>query len=324
MNQLAIVIPAYKIEFLEQTLKSISNQSVKDFTLYIGDDASNYDIYSIVKNYEQIINIHYKRFEDNLGSVDLVAHWERCVELVKDEEWIWLFSDDDIMDSDCIASFLRNLKEDNTFNLFHFDIQIIDERNRVIFTGNYPLIFTIKDYIEARLKNTIESFAVEYIFRKSTYIDNKKFKKFDLAWCSDDATWIKFGLNKGIKTIKGSYVSWRRSSYNISCNSLDKSLLIRKYFAFIEFANWLREIVNQEQINLEDSYFKLIIKAWYRSKIKSSIQQLNNDDLKLLMGSFNKKLETRHFVKSDLILFQIYKAFYHIKERIRIMKLSII
>jgi glycosyltransferase involved in cell wall biosynthesis len=49
MNKLAIIIPAYKITFLDEALNSIANQTCLDFTVYIGDDASPHNIESIVK-----------------------------------------------------------------------------------------------------------------------------------------------------------------------------------------------------------------------------------------------------------------------------------
>ena len=58
-HQLAIVIPAYKAKYLRDTLESISQQTCKNFTLYIGDDHSPEDIYSIVQQFENKINIIY-------------------------------------------------------------------------------------------------------------------------------------------------------------------------------------------------------------------------------------------------------------------------
>lgn len=40
---LAIVIPYYKINYFEETLKSLSNQTDKKFKVYIGNDASEND-----------------------------------------------------------------------------------------------------------------------------------------------------------------------------------------------------------------------------------------------------------------------------------------
>ena len=45
---LAIVIPAYKRDFLAETLQSLVNQTNQHFHLYIGDDHSPYNLKEVV------------------------------------------------------------------------------------------------------------------------------------------------------------------------------------------------------------------------------------------------------------------------------------
>jgi glycosyltransferase involved in cell wall biosynthesis len=314
MNQLAIVIPAYKIEYFEQTLNSIANQTSKDFTLYIGDDASNDNLYSLINKFESRINLKYKRFENNLGSIDLVAHWDRCIEMVGDEEWIWLFSDDDIMEKECITSFYSILKEDNKTELFHFNVKVIDEKNKILNTIIFPEKYTVEEFLKDRLIGKIDSFVVEYIFKKSVYFENFKFQKFDLAWCSDDATWIKFAKNNGIRTISGSYVNWRRSNYNISCVSENHTILLRKYYAFVEFAKWLKSIVDKQQINMEIREFDRIVKLWFHVKLKSSFLHLESKEIYLFVHIFNKQLGKKYFNQLEFLKIISQKTFHQSKK----------
>ena len=102
-NNLAIVIPAYKSTFLAAALDSIAAQTCKDFILYIGDDCSPNNLGEIVDGYRDKINLVYKRFDTNLGGKDLVAQWERCIDMTQGEDWLWLFSDDDVMEKNCVT-----------------------------------------------------------------------------------------------------------------------------------------------------------------------------------------------------------------------------
>ena len=52
MKKLAIIIPAYKPRFLQETLDSIAKQNNHEFTVYIGDDASPYPLETIVDRYK--------------------------------------------------------------------------------------------------------------------------------------------------------------------------------------------------------------------------------------------------------------------------------
>ena len=78
-EKIAIVIPAYKCRFLRQTLDSIVVQTCRSFTVYIGDDASPQNLKEIVSDYADKMNIVYRRFDTNLGGVDLPGHWDRCI-----------------------------------------------------------------------------------------------------------------------------------------------------------------------------------------------------------------------------------------------------
>lgn len=119
MNKLAIVIPAYKKRYFDQTLESFANQTCKDFTIYVGDDASPEDLEEIVNKYKSRISIIYHRFSSNLGGKDLIAHWERCVLLVKKEPWIWFFSDDDFVSKNCVEGFFETLELYKDFDNLH-------------------------------------------------------------------------------------------------------------------------------------------------------------------------------------------------------------
>ena len=44
LTKLAIIIPAYKAAYLDRTLDSLSQQTDKEFSIYIGDDNSPYDL----------------------------------------------------------------------------------------------------------------------------------------------------------------------------------------------------------------------------------------------------------------------------------------
>ena len=83
-EKIAIVIPAYKCRFLRQTLDSIVVQTCRSFTVYIGDDASPQNLKEIVSDYADKMNIVYRRFDTNLGGVDLPGHWDRCIALAKE------------------------------------------------------------------------------------------------------------------------------------------------------------------------------------------------------------------------------------------------
>ena len=310
MSSLAIVIPAYKSMFFSQALLSIANQTNKNFTLYIGDDCSPANLYSIVEKYENRIPIVYKRFDENLGGKDLVAQWERCIDLIKDEEWIWLFSDDDTMDPTCVENFYRTLNQYPDFDLFHFNVMQIDEYHNII-TNYYvfPEILTSEEFLLRKLLGGDISIVVEYIFRKSHFYEQRRFQNFDLAWGSDDATWIKLGKKNGIRNIENAKVYWRKSLYNISFNDRDNDILERKYYAQIEFFKWINKQAKQNNIQIEAVTLKQKIKTSFFRSIKSKIEFLSFGMLTKILSEFYLTLGKQKCPQHIILFIFFYKIY---------------
>jgi len=239
MSSLAIIIPAYKATYLRGTLQAIALQTNKEFAVYIGDDNSPYDLMSIVNEFKGLLDISYTKFENNLGSQDLVAQWTRCVDLSQAEEWIWLFSDDDIMETTCVESFYKEMKT-RASDVYRFSITKIDSMGKLLDNSSritFPSIMSSRDFIVANMKGQVESFAVEYIFSKRVYALSGGFVSFDLAWSSDFASWAAFSQSTGIASISSGKVYWRSSGENITPNR-SKSIMRRKVNAIIQYIIW--------------------------------------------------------------------------------------
>lgn len=234
---LAIVIPAYKDTFLDMTLESLSRQTNKDFRVYIGDDSSPYDLESIVSKYREVLNIRYVRFPDNIGGKDLVAQWERCVSLTHDEEWIWLFSDDDYLSPDCVDSFYQVVSAYPRYDVYRFNVQVVGREQNLLKKVIYPPVISSYDLYRGKLLGRLDCYVVEFIFSRKVYEEQGGFLSFDLAWGSDLATWVKFGMEKGIRSLDGGVVSWRSSGDNISTIE-SSAIVIRKVKALIAFLQW--------------------------------------------------------------------------------------
>lgn len=241
-KQLAIVIPAYKATFLSAALDSIAAQTSKDFTLYIGDDCSPYDLGAIVDRYRDRMDLVYHRFDANLGGRDLVAQWERCIDLTQGEPWIWLFSDDDVMEANCVEEFYKAMKAYPQNGLFHFNVcGLNDATGNVKPLPQFPKHCSARYYLDEKIKGHFVSFVVEFVVRRDIFFDCGRFQNFDLAWGSDFISWVKFADKAdGIVTCDNAKVLWRKSAENISPNT-SNSVLYRKIKSLIDNACWLSQ-----------------------------------------------------------------------------------
>lgn len=238
MNELAIVIPAFKDTYLKDVLISLANQTDKRFNVYIGDDCSKFNLYNIIKPFIAKLNISYTRFENNLGSTDLISHWNRCLKMIGNESWFLMFSDDDILSPTCIENFYK-AKETYSSDVFHYNLKIIDSENKIIrSTPNYPEVLTSVEFFEKLYKNEIEARMPEFIFKKRVFDELGGFINFPLAMRSDNAAVIQTSKFTGIRTIPNSYVNWRESGQNISVGGKSKERYLYYYYSLVDFFNW--------------------------------------------------------------------------------------
>lgn len=261
MKNLAIIIPAYKFDFFEDTIKSLAQQSNKNFTLYVGDDGTTHPFENICKYYSQYIDIVYHHFENNIGSLDLVGQWTRCIDLTNGEPWLWLFSDDDIIGPDCVDLFYHEISSSSKFDLYHFNVKVIDNESDIVSTPRvFPSLLCAHDFYKKKEFGKIQSFVIEYVFSRKIYEKVEGFENFDLAWGSDTATWIKMGFEKGISTINGGYVFWRKSNFNITPKETYE-LCKRKFKANVEYLNWSNSFFCKHSIGLFN--YLLFFKYFY-------------------------------------------------------------
>lgn len=319
-HELAIVIPAYKDIFFTKTLQSIADQTCKEFTLYIGNDNSPSDLKSIVSQYQDKIDIVYKQFDKNLGGRDLVGQWERCIDMANGEKWIWLFSDDDLMDQHCVENFYSTMKQNPNFDLFHFNVTHIDDDKKILSKlPEYPEILSSENYLERSLSG-YHSFVVEYIFRKSHFLNMGRFQKFDLAWCSDQATWIKLGKEKGIRTIGDSNVYFRTSPFNITPNIRDKEILNRKFNSQIEYSAWIFDQAKQKRIQLDPEMLKEQLESWFLRTIRDKIEFISFPLVAKYIYQFKGKFGRASAFDIRIAYLYVYKAY---RSAISLMKILI-
>ncbi|HLA56786.1 MAG TPA: glycosyltransferase [Flavobacterium sp.] len=215
---LAIVIPYYRITFLEATLQSLALQPDKRFMVYIGDDASPDSPKEILAKFEGQINFQYQKFENNLGSQSLVKQWERCLAMTGDEKWVMILGDDDVLGDNAVAAFYNHQQkiEEQGINVIRFASVLIDENgHETSAVYNHPETEKSTDFLYKKETQQTRSSLGEYIFNKECLIKNG-FHDFPLAWHSDDMAILQCSDFGNVFTINDAIAYIRVSSRSIS------------------------------------------------------------------------------------------------------------
>ncbi|WP_121809545.1 glycosyltransferase [Mucilaginibacter kameinonensis] len=239
MSDLAIIIPAYKKIYFDQTLASLAAQSNKNFTVYIGDDCSPEDLRSIAERHQEDLDIVYNRFENNIGAKNLVLQWKRCVALSKTEKWICLFSDDDLMDSNCVEEFYSTVDvATNDFDIFRFNTVVINQHGEIMNRGTTgPQTESSAQMAYNLLHGRRGNSMPDHIFSRSIYEECGGFVFTLYAQGADWAMSILFSRKKGMFIIPNAQIYWRYSGINISSNAArNKNDMICGHLDFISWA----------------------------------------------------------------------------------------
>ncbi|QIY84249.1 glycosyltransferase family 2 protein [Chryseobacterium sp. NEB161] len=236
MNKIAIVIPYYKIDFFEETIASVAMQTDKRFTLYIGNDASPDDPLPIIEKYFIEGSYRFFNYKENLGGKNLALQWERILENVE-EEWFQILGDDDMISENFVEEFYQNIAEveQEKINVIKVSQKWIDENNVELNQGTslQPLIDAKTQFL-VEYSHQFRASLSEHIFKKIEFC-KYGFKKFPLAWHSDNlAVYETSGFSK-LFFLQNSLVKVRMSEVNISNRKDDYAIKLYASHLYREF-----------------------------------------------------------------------------------------
>lgn len=281
MAKLAVVIPYFKINFFEKTLKSLESQTSKDFAVYIGNDASLHNPENLIGAVLKNTPYEYVSYPDNLGGTLLSKQWDRILEQVKEKKWFMILGDDDILAPNFVEIFYAKLQEIDAANLnvIKFKQRWIDENGTPTtdFTNFPPLIDPFKRHLE-------RSSLSEHIFRYSSY-KKHGFKEFPLAWKTDNMAIMDFSEGKPVFFIEETYVEVRVSGESISGQTMNDT---EKMTSKIQFEKLL---IKKYYRNLEKSYLKELVanQIYYKYKYDVDIK-INLVKMYIFLHEYKKML----------------------------------
>ncbi|WP_313259584.1 glycosyltransferase family A protein [Sphingobacterium sp.] len=233
MNELAIVIPYFKIDYFEECIKSLSNQSNKRFSVYIGNDLSPDDPLPLIEKYLSSDQYFYFNYSDNLGGKNLAFQWMRILTEVK-EPWFQILGDDDSISSNFVEEFYKNLAFiDSCCHVLKFNtvLDFVGDKEVRFYNGFRTGYYDTYNLILRKIAGGLNSSLSEHVFRRERFND-VGFEIYPLAWHTDDFLILSMsGFNK-IYFISDSSVIvrvFRNSTSGSEKNHVEKSAATKKY-----------------------------------------------------------------------------------------------
>lgn len=230
-----VAIPAYKDKFLKEAIDSVLDQTYTNFELVIANDASPFDLDSIVGQYSDP-RIHYVKNKQNCGALNVVDNWNICLANATGD-YLVCIGDDDKLTPRCLQDFADLIAKYPDVELIHAHTDSIDEESQYVssvprrdeWESVFSLIYTLND-----------SGLGSYLFKTGPLRSRGGFFKLPYGWSSDLLSAVVAAAPHGAANTSEAGFLYRGNRHSISH---DIKSIEGKVGANQQAWRWLRQFV---------------------------------------------------------------------------------
>lgn len=281
----SIAIPAYKTEFLVEAINSALGQDYLNLELIIVNDASPYDIDTIINSYTDS-RIRYYKNECNLGKQSIVLNWNKCLSLAKGNFFI-LLCDDDMLKPNFVSELLRLATQYPSCNVFHARKINLYTDGHTEESPVWPVFELGESFIRNSLNKMRHHTVSEFMYRLP-FFQQKGYINFPIGYYSDRATIMNVVVQGGLASSDNCLAVFRFSENHIT-SSKNSRYSLDKVRASLAYWNWIH------------SFFPA--SKEYDKQIKEDLQSTIFPSF--ICSSFYQKLWILYFVPNEIISFKL-------------------
>lgn len=300
MPKFSIIVPVYNVEeYIDKCLKSIFNQTYKDFEVIVVDDGTEDNSMDIVNKYDVIVVK-----EKNSG---LSTARNNGVKKAKGEYLLFVDSDD-YLEKDLLKNINDNLSDNP--DVLRFQIKEVDEDKETNYNEEgFDTTNGVDAFNKISKYHYIEN-AWAYAINRKYYLDNNY--KFKDGSYHEDFGLIPLVIIKA-NTVKSiSYIGYNyRQRNNSIMNNNDYEKTKNKVKDFLNHYKYL--IKEIDKLNIESSVFK----SYISNSLIIKICELKGNDYKEYKKVL-KELNVYNNVLSDTLVRKIKKVFFKISPKLSI------
>lgn len=246
----SVTIPAYKVKYLKEAIDSVLAQTFQDFELIVVNDASPFDIDSVLSQYNDS-RIVYKKNEKNCGAKNVVDNWNISLSYATGDYLICM-GDDDRLCPNCLQDYANAIEKHPDFDIFHAGTEVIDEQSQFVesleIRAEYESVFSL-------IYSTQGSGLGSYLYKLETLRKNGGFYKLPYGWASDFISEYIAAKSYGIVNVQSVGFQYRGNALSISH---DMDSIEDKLLALLDYEKWVVDFVSNS--NVTDENDKLLCK----------------------------------------------------------------
>jgi len=193
MPKISVIIPAYNVEkYIEKTLKSLKDQTFKDFEAIIINDGSTDNTEKIIKEVLQDTKFQWKLI--NRENQGVSAARNRGIIESKGEYLCFLDADDYYHPT--FLEKMYNKAKEKSYDVVFCNYARVNEKGKIISIHKQPKEFigvalNGKKALELALKSKLHICTMSYICKKDLIIDNNIFYTRGCPLGEDQEFWMK-------------------------------------------------------------------------------------------------------------------------------------
>ena len=263
----SIILPTYKVFFLQECIDSILAQTYKNFELIIVNDGSPHDIDAVINLYSDSRIFYYKR-ENGLGAKHLVDNWNDCLQYVTGD-YIINMGDDDCLLPNCLQGYIDLLEKYPNLDIYHTRTQIIDETGSVIgLQPEAPIYESVYSFMWSVWFGGRLTFIGDFLFKADSLKKNGGFYNIPYAWHSDRISAYIMAKKKGIANTNVCGFQFRKSTHEISSNT---TITNEKILLWPIIREWYIDFFSYVPQKAEDKKKHILLKRKLDIFIENSI-----------------------------------------------------
>jgi glycosyltransferase involved in cell wall biosynthesis len=262
----SVTIPAFKDKYLKETIDSVLAQTYKNYEVVIVNDASPYDLDSIINQYSDP-RIRYFKNEKNCGAKDVVDNWNICLNHATGDYLICM-GDDDNLTPRCLQDFADLIEKYPNLDLYHARSEIIDD------DSNFVCVLEERpewESVYSLIYNPRNTHLGDWLFKTETLRKNGGFFKLPYGWQSDDLSAFIAAEKHGVANTKEPGFQYRGNGLSISH---DLTCIEEKIEAVRFSIKWRLDFVSRQKPNNEED--QRLIELIKRNALKYGNQDIDD------------------------------------------------
>lgn len=260
----SILIPTFKAKFLKECLESILMQTYSNYEIIIVNDASPECIDDIVNQFNDP-RIQYYVNEKNIGAVDVVKNWNKCLSFATGSYCICMGDDDKLLPC-CLAEYRKLIEKYPKVELLHGWTELIDENGNFIrYQYERPEWESVYALIYNRWTHRFSQFIGDFCFKTESLKNRSGFYYLPLAWSSDEISATQAAKAGGVANTQVPCFQYRDNSLTISNSGNIEKKIEAVHLSFDWYREFLKEIPTGQ---IEKKYHWLLAKMVDQIEIK--------------------------------------------------------